>query len=81
MNPHVGSSPFSGSLNESAFLRVSDLERLLPYKKSWIWSQVRLGVFPQPIRMSSRCTVWRRDEIIEWLNERVARRASAENEQ
>jgi prophage regulatory protein len=81
MNSHVGLSPFSGSSNESAFLRVSELERVLPYKKSWIWSQVRRGAFPQPIRMSNRCTVWRRDEIIEWLNERVARRASAGNDQ
>ena len=81
MNSHRGLLPLLGSSSEPVFLRVSELERLLPYKKSWIWSQVKQGAFPQPIKISTRCTVWRRDEVLEWISKRAIRRVSAEIDQ
>jgi prophage regulatory protein len=81
MNSHRDLLPLLGSSSEPVFLRVSELERLLPYKKSWIWSQVKQGAFPRPIKMSTRCTVWRRDEVVDWMNERATRRVNAEIDQ
>jgi prophage regulatory protein len=65
------------AIKTPSLLRVSELEQLLPYKKSWIWLQVRKGAFPKPIRLSARCTVWRRDEIIAWLEGRMQQNPDA----
>lgn len=52
--------------------RVSDLERILPYRKSWIWAAARDGRFPKPVKLSHACTVWRRQDIELWLAERLS---------
>lgn len=36
--------------------------------ESTIWEKVRKGEFPQPIRLSSRLTAWRIEEIEAWMN-------------
>ncbi len=38
-------------------------ERRIPVSKSCWWDGVRTGRFPQPIRLSTRCTVWREEDI------------------
>ncbi|EXA93893.1 prophage CP4-57 regulatory family protein [Acinetobacter sp. 1295259] len=35
--------------------------------ESTIWNKVRSGDFPQPIRLSTRLTVWRIEDIEEWI--------------
>ena len=40
----------------------------LPLGESTIWEKVRKGEFPQPIRLSSRLTVWRIEDINTWMN-------------
>lgn len=37
---------------------------LLPVGKSTIWAWTAAGIFPQPIRLSRRMTVWRVDEVL-----------------
>lgn len=54
-----------------ALARISDLERELPYKKTWIWLAVRQGRFPAPIRLGRGCTVWTRSSVEAWLAARV----------
>lgn len=39
----------------------------LPVSKSTFWNKVRSGTFPQPIKISSRITCWREDEILSLL--------------
>ncbi|MCL6247278.1 AlpA family phage regulatory protein [Acinetobacter sp. ANC 4945] len=40
---------------------------ILPMGESTIWEKVRRGEFPQPIKISSRITCWRKSDIVEWL--------------
>lgn len=40
---------------------------LLPMGESTIWEKVRRGEFPKPVKISSRITVWKRSDIIKWL--------------
>ncbi|AMM27578.1 MULTISPECIES: helix-turn-helix transcriptional regulator [Acinetobacter] len=40
---------------------------ILPMGESTIWNKVRSGDFPQPIRLSTRLTVWRIEDIEEWI--------------
>jgi prophage regulatory protein len=55
-----------------SFLRVSDVIVLVPVGRSTLWSWVRRGKFPRPIKLSARTTAWRRRDVVAWLNARVA---------
>ena len=52
--------------------RVSELLQLLPMEKSWLWQASRTGKFPRPIKLSERTTVWRREEVLEWLERKAS---------
>lgn len=45
----------------------SEKRGLLPMAESTIWTKVRNGEFPQPIKISERVTAWRRSDIEAWL--------------
>lgn len=36
---------------------------ILPISEKTLWVWVRTGKFPQPIRLSSNCTVWRESDV------------------
>ncbi|WP_345797154.1 AlpA family phage regulatory protein [Castellaniella sp. MT123] len=40
-----------------------EVSRLLGASRSWPWKLVRDGRFPQPIRLSARCTRWRLSDV------------------
>lgn len=46
-------------------------EKRIPISKSSWWQGVRDGRFPQPVRLSPRCTCWYEDEV-DALIERLA---------
>ena len=48
-------------------LRLPDVERLTSLRKSAIYGRMADGTFPQAIRISSRCTVWRESEVSAWI--------------
>lgn len=58
-------------LPETGFLRLSQIvgdskrgiPALLPIGKSSWWNGVKSGKFPQPIKLSSRTTCWRVEDI------------------
>ena len=50
----------------SGFLRVKDIiapNGPIPVSRSTWWQGVRDGRFPKPIKLGSRVTVWRVDDI------------------
>jgi len=61
------------SLPEIGFLRLSQIignpdasppvPAIIPIKKTCWWDGVRTGRFPQPVRLSSRCTAWCVEDI------------------
>ena len=52
------------------FPRAADLLLVLPFKKSWLWQASRTGRFPRPFKLTERTTVWHRDEVLAWLDQR-----------
>lgn len=60
-------------LPETGFLRLSQIignpkavpptPPLIPVKKSYWWAGVKSGRFPAPIKLSSRVTAWRVEDI------------------
>ena len=51
-------------------LNRKQVEELLGIKKSSLYSYMRQGDFPAPIRLSPKCVRWRRSEIEAWLASR-----------
>ncbi|MFZ2956949.1 MAG: AlpA family phage regulatory protein [Candidatus Ozemobacteraceae bacterium] len=38
-----------------------------PFSRSHFWALVKAGKAPQPVRISSRITCWRIEEILAWV--------------
>lgn len=45
------------------FLRLPEILKKIPIGKSTWWAGVKSGRFPQAIKLGSRTTVWRREDI------------------
>ena len=55
------------------FLRLPQVLAIFPISKSAWWEGCRTGRYPKPVKLSSRTTVWRVEDIrafIESLNQR-----------
>jgi len=58
------------SFNQSkVLLRLPQVLERFPVSKSKWWAGVRLGDYPQPIRLGSRCTMWRAEDIDKLIDE------------
>ena len=65
-------------LPETGYLRLKQIigdkkskppiPALIPVSKSTWWAGVRSGRFPQPVRLTKRCTMWRVEDILAWIN-------------
>jgi predicted DNA-binding transcriptional regulator AlpA len=45
------------------YLRVKSVAERLDVSKSTVWRLVQQGILPKPIKLSSRTTVWKSDDI------------------
>jgi predicted DNA-binding transcriptional regulator AlpA len=48
----------------AALLRLPQVLTLVPVCKSTWWKGVRVGRFPQPLKLSERTTCWRASDIL-----------------
>jgi predicted DNA-binding transcriptional regulator AlpA len=55
-------------LPEIGYIRLSEILKLLPISKSTWWAGVKDGRFPKPIKLGSRITAWRVEDIRDCLN-------------
>ena len=51
----------------AALWRLPQVLAVYPVSPAALWAAVRTGKFPQPIKLSSRVTVWRSAEVVAWL--------------
>lgn len=62
---------------ETGFVRLSQVLTVIPIGKTNWWAGVKEGRFPQPVKLSPRCTAWRAEDIhhlIERLSEQSPHR-------
>ena len=69
---------------QSKFIRISELASFpgrngrntrsgrLPVSCATIWRWVKLGVFPQPVRLGPQVTAWRMQDIEHWEAEHAS---------
>lgn len=62
-----GSNPQHQVLPITGFVRQWQVLRHIPISKSTLWRRVQDKTFPQPIKLSERVTVWRVEQIRDWI--------------
>ncbi|CAK7042508.1 MAG: hypothetical protein DESF_01777 [Desulfovibrio sp.] len=55
------------------FLRLPQVLQFVPISKSAWWEGCKTGRFPKPVKLGPRTTVWRAEEIVEFI-ERIGAR-------
>ena len=51
------------------FLRLPEVLKLIPIGKSTLWSRVKDGTFPRPVKLSPRVTVWNAEEVYQFIQD------------
>lgn len=59
------------SLGLPPLARVAKLSPALGMSESQIWALTAKGLFPKPVKLSRRCTAWRRADVERWLAIRI----------
>lgn len=53
------------SIPEIGFVRLPEVLAVIPIGKTSWWEGVKTGRFPKPVKLSTRCTAWRAEDIRE----------------
>lgn len=48
--------------------RLPTILQIIPVGKSTWWNKVKLGEFPQPVKLTERTTAWRVEDIRELIS-------------
>lgn len=59
------------SLGLPPLARVAQLSSVIGISESQIWALAAKGLFPKPVKLSRRCTAWRRADVERWLAIRI----------
>ena len=51
-------------------LRREEVEARLSVSRNWIYTEMRAGRFPEPVRIGKRAVRWRVADLNAWLSER-----------
>ena len=51
------------TLPQTGFLRLPEVLKYIPVGKSTWWAKVKTGEFPKPVKLGSRTTAWRAEDI------------------
>lgn len=51
----------------STYLREADiLGHFVPFSKATLWRKVKLGTYPEPVKLSEGVTAWHRADVLAW---------------
>ena len=53
-------------------LRVKEVANKTSVGKSTIWSWVKDGKFPEPIKISDRISVWKESDVDAWIESKIS---------
>lgn len=65
---HRQIEPSSGPATR--YVRLRELQTLVPFSVPTIWRKSRDGSFPPAIRLSAGITAWNRESVVQWLSEK-----------
>ena len=56
------------------FLRLAEVLEMTGMGKTFIYDRMKEGTFPKQIQLGSRSVVWNEQEVIKWMEDRMASR-------
>ena len=56
-------SQFTQSISVNGFLRLPQVLALIPVSKSAWWAGCKDGRYPKPVKLATRTTAWRAEDI------------------
>lgn len=59
------------ALPETGFLRLPQVLAFVPISKSTLWRRIQAHTFPEPLKLSPRVTVWRAEDIRQWISQQI----------
>ena len=59
------------TLPDTGFLRQPQVLAFVPISKSTLWRRVQARTFPAPLKLSPRVTVWRAEDVRQWIAQQV----------
>ena len=62
-------APPGAALPDTGFLRQPQVLSFVPISKSTLWRRVQVGSFPEPVKLSTRITVWRAEDLRRWIDD------------
>ncbi|MCM5570054.1 AlpA family phage regulatory protein [Burkholderiaceae bacterium FT117] len=54
-------------LPETGFARLPVVLAHVPLSRSTLWARIKAGQFPAPVKLSSRVTAWRVEDLRAWI--------------
>jgi len=51
------------TIPETGFVRLPQILAVFPISRSGFWAGVKSGKYPQPVKLSARCTAWKAEDI------------------
>lgn len=54
------------------YVRIKELTDLLCVGESTIWYWIKQGKFPKAIKLSPRVSVWKKEDINDWIASKAA---------
>ena len=51
------------TIPETGFVRLAQVLMVIPICKSSWWRGVKAGYYPKPLKLSTRCTAWKAEDI------------------
>ena len=64
--------PTFDELPGSAFIKQPQVLELVPISASSLWRWARDGMVPRPIKLSEHCSVWRVQDVRDWMAAQTA---------
>jgi predicted DNA-binding transcriptional regulator AlpA len=58
-------------------MRLREVMQLCGLSRATLYREVKRHAFPAPVKLSARSVAWLQDDVMKWINERVAQRGPA----
>ncbi len=61
-------------IQSNTLIRLPQVQEIIPYSRSTIYSLIAAGDFPAPVKLGPRASAWVKSEIEAWAESRIAER-------
>lgn len=59
-------------LTEPNLIKLDAVKRICGLSRASIYSAIKLGTFPPPVKLTGRASAWVKEEVDAWVQQRIA---------